>query len=133
MTSSIKKKDEIELLKRIEEQGQWLAQQTTQERVYFLEDMISNQLNVDSTTTYGLDDADNPVSGRLWLSEFSLRIASTSCNVSAWAGSRLANGMNHLLETPALFRVARFIVLTIANVTNSEETKSYSYSGWGWE
>lgn len=67
-----------------------------------------------------------------WLSELVLRLASDPANVEAWAGERLREGLNRLLEVPTLARAARFLVLATDGHLKSRVAPGELYASWGW-
>lgn len=69
----------------------------------------------------------------LWLSEFALRVASDPGTVEGWAGARLRIGVSRLMETPALARTARFIVLTTPSRGQSHGGGSAPLAAWNWK
>ena len=70
----------------------------------------------------------------VWLSEFSLRLASCPVGLVGWAGEHAQNAINRLLDVPALARAARFMVLAIQCANASEAaTPGLLYDGWEWQ
>lgn len=68
----------------------------------------------------------------LWLSEFSLRMASAPDSLENWAGSLLAKGINTLLDAPSLACTARFFVLAVDQMRTVPTGAGEIYAGWGW-
>jgi len=68
-----------------------------------------------------------------WLSEFSLRLASDTANIVAWANSRLKEGLSRLIEFPELLRVARYFVLATSSDYEDDESHQELYPGWKWQ
>ena len=69
-----------------------------------------------------------------WLVEFALRLASCPDEVRAWAGANLTQGIEWVLETPALARAARFLVLAVDDYLSSQPLSERAlYRGWVWE
>ena len=68
----------------------------------------------------------------MWLAELALRLASDPGNVEAWAGSDLRSGLNSLMESPSLFRAARFAVLATQPFLSSGVQSGDLYAGWRW-
>ncbi len=69
-----------------------------------------------------------------WLVEFALRLASCPDNVRTWAGANLTQGIELVLETPALARAARFLVLAVDDYLGSQPfSERVLYRGWVWE
>lgn len=68
----------------------------------------------------------------LWLSEFSLRMASAPSSLENWAGSHLKKGINALLGAPSLACTARFLVLAIDQMRTVPTGADEIYAGWGW-
>lgn len=68
----------------------------------------------------------------LWLSEFSLRMASAPSSLENWAGSHLEKGINALLGAPSLACTARFLVLAIDQMRTVPTGADEIYAGWGW-
>lgn len=68
----------------------------------------------------------------LWLSEFSLRMASAPDSLENWAGSLLAKGINTLLDAPSLACTARFFILAVDQMRTVPTGAGEIYAGWGW-
>ena len=68
----------------------------------------------------------------MWLAELALRLASNPGSVEGWAGSDLRSGLNRLMESPSLFRAARFAVLATQPFFSSGVQSGDLYAGWRW-
>ena len=66
------------------------------------------------------------------LAELALRLASNPGSVEGWAGSDLRSRLNRLMESPSLFRAARFAVLATQPFFSSGVQSGDLYAGWGW-
>lgn len=67
-----------------------------------------------------------------WLSEFALRMASDPATVPSWAGQHTERGLKNLLAVPALFRGARYMVLTMSGGAVPGSGMTCLYPGWRW-
>lgn len=69
-----------------------------------------------------------------WLAEFSLRLAGSPVGLLGWAGDQAPDALASLLETPALARAARFMVLSVAGASASQAiAPKILYSNWEWQ
>jgi hypothetical protein len=66
-----------------------------------------------------------------WLAEFALRLASQPMTLEPWAGQYVKEGIKTLLEVPTMARAARFLVLVVAQRSESLPPGEL-YAGWGW-
>ena len=72
---------------------------------------------------------DEPV----WLSNFSLRLASCPAGLAEWAGEDLEGAIKRLMEIPTLARCARLMYLAIRHECEIENGPAYPYcNGWEW-
>ena len=69
----------------------------------------------------------------LWLSELALRVASDPGAVERWTGDRLRAGVSKLMESPALARGARLVVLMTAPHLGDKGNGSAPLAGWDWK
>jgi hypothetical protein len=68
-----------------------------------------------------------------WPAEFALRLASGARGISNWAGSELRRGVASLLETPALARAARLVVMAQSQTHAPTAFGSDLYEDWDWQ
>ena len=79
---------------------------------------------------FGLTAAEDDL---LWMSELALRLASDPGNVETWGGAPVREGVKCLMEAATtLARSARFVVLSIDHMLESEKLPSQLYQGWLW-
>ena len=69
---------------------------------------------------------------RTWLAELALRLASDPAGAEIWAGADLRSGLNRLMESPSMFRAARFAVLATQPFLSSGVQPGDLYTGWRW-
>jgi len=122
------------------------ANATTRERVELLADLAirrswiqapSGSTNIklqqerqeNCQTVFQNTGPDNP----LWLCEFALRLASWPGGFLDWAGNHIHAGLSRLLETPALARAARLLVLIVNRQLGSVDGAGFISIEWTWE
>lgn len=79
-------------------------------------------------SSFSLEEEGN----RLWLSEFTLRMASAPGSLDGWAELRIGKGIDTLLRVPSLLCVARFFVLAVEQMRTVPKGAGEIYGGWGW-
>ncbi len=67
-----------------------------------------------------------------WLAEFALRVASSPSTLRGWAGEHFDAGIKKILESAALVRAARFLVLAVAHHREPRAASGELYAGWRW-
>lgn len=68
-----------------------------------------------------------------WIAEYFLRAASDASQIEAWAGERLREGLQVLLNARSLARAARFLVLATADRLDSQVVSREVYPSWDWK
>lgn len=75
---------------------------------------------------------DTGIGTPVWLAELALRLASNPARAEDWAGADLHPGLNCLIESPSIFRAARFAVLATQRFFSSGVQFGELYAGWRW-
>lgn len=111
-----------------------LVQLTASRRAEIFASLASKYLSLPSAPT-GSRAAPGgvvPPEWRGWLAELALRTASDPSSVEPWAGESLKAGIAQLLDTPALTRTARFLVLCSSSHFGQPKAAGCLYPGWAW-
>jgi hypothetical protein len=118
-----------------------VAQLTLEQRVGLLADAAHRLLRLPELRTAAVpvgggvlvqrrrDNPEHPY----WLSELALRLASDPTKVLAWAGANIERGLKNLLDTPALYRGARFIVVAQPGGAAAGSGMTCLDAGWRWD
>ena len=120
-------------------EAETIAQRTVGERIRRLASLaveyrllssapVASRLRGGTTNFQEPTDVDAPA----WLAELSLRLASDPAGTEAWAGSHLSIGITRLLDTTALARAARYLVIATDRHIQHGSLSGELYGGWRW-
>lgn len=129
-----RKRDEAALGSALATQLSTLIPMSAARRVEVFTSLASWHLSLPPTPTgpFATRSSVVPLDWHSWLSELALRTASDPASVEQWAGPILRAGLTHLLDTPALIRTARFLVLCSSHQSGQPTTSGSLYPGWAW-